>query len=66
MKMFDKRMVATGLIRLKRQEFLLWLSGFLTEEVGLIPGLAQWVKSSGVAMSCGVGFRCGSDLTLRW
>ena len=24
------------------------------EDVGLIPGLAQWVKRSGLAMSCGV------------
>ena len=66
MKMFDKCMVATGLIRLKRQEFLLWLSGFLTEEVGSIPGLAQWVTSSGVAVRCGVGCRHGLDLALLW
>ena len=32
------------------------------EVAGSIPGLAQWVK--GVAMSCGVGCRCGSDPTL--
>ena len=25
------------------------------EAAGLIPGLAQWVKDSGVAVSCGVG-----------
>ena len=25
------------------------------EDVGLIPGLAQWVKGSGIAVSCGVG-----------
>ena len=33
------------------------------EDVGVIPGLAQWVKGpvSGVAMSCGVGHRCGLD-----
>ena len=27
------------------------------EVVGLVPGLAQWVKRSGVAMSCGVGLQ---------
>ena len=31
------------------------------EDAGLIPGLAQWVKDLGVAMSCGVDCRCGSD-----
>ena len=36
------------------------------EIVGLIPGLAQWVKGSGVAVSCGVGRRRGSDLVLLW
>ena len=30
------------------------------EDAGLIPGLALWVKGSGIAMSCGVG-RSGSD-----
>ena len=34
------------------------------EVVDLIPGLAQWVKGSIVAMSCGVGCRHGSDLAL--
>ena len=32
------------------------------EVVGLIPGLVQWVKD--LAMSCGVGRRCSSDLAL--
>ena len=32
------------------------------EDVSLIPGLTQWVKRSGIAMSCGVGCRCSSDL----
>ena len=36
------------------------------EVAGLIPGLAQWVKDLGVAMSCGVGCRHGSDPTLLW
>ena len=31
-----------------------------------IPGLAQWVKGLGIAMSYGVGHRCGSDPTLLW
>ena len=34
------------------------------EDVGLIPGLASWVKGSGVDVSCGVDLRCGSDLAL--
>ena len=33
---------------------------------GLIPGLDQWFKGSGIAASCGVGCRCGSDLMLLW
>ena len=33
---------------------------------GLIPGLAQWVKESDVAMSCGVGHRGGLDLMWLW
>ena len=36
------------------------------EDVGSIPGLAQWVKGSGVAESCDVGCRCSSDLALLW
>ena len=31
------------------------------EVEGSVPVLAQWVKGSGVAVSCGVGHRCGSD-----
>ena len=34
------------------------------EVEGSIPALAQWVKQSGVAVSCGVGCRCGSDTAL--
>ena len=36
------------------------------EVAGSIPGLAQWVKRSGVAVSCGVGSRLGSDPALLW
>ena len=31
-----------------------------------IPGLAQWIKGSGIAVSCGVGCRRGSDPALLW
>ena len=36
------------------------------EVEGSSPGLAQWVKGSGVAVSCGVGCRRDSDLGLLW
>ena len=36
------------------------------EVAGSIPGLAQWVKGSGDAMSCGVGHRHSSNLALLW
>jgi len=37
------------------------------EVEGSIPDLAQWVKYlSDVAVSCGVGRRCGSDPALLW
>ena len=36
------------------------------EVEGSVPGLAQWVKGLGVALSCGVGHRCDSDPTLLW
>ena len=33
----------------------------------LVPGLAQWVKDrSIVAVSCGIGYRCGLNLALLW
>ena len=38
----------------------------IPEDVGLIPGLVQWVKGSGVAVTCGVGRRRGSDVALLW
>ena len=36
------------------------------EGAGSIPVLDQWVKGSGVAMSCGVVHRHGLDLALLW
>ena len=36
------------------------------EDRGSIPALSQWVKRSGVAMSCGVGRRRSSDLAWLW
>ena len=36
------------------------------ENASLIPGLTQWVKEAGVAVSCGVDHRCGSNLVLPW
>ena len=36
------------------------------EDTSSIPGLAQWVKGSGVAMSCGVGCRPDLDPELLW
>ena len=36
------------------------------EVTGSITGLAQWVKGSGVAVSCGVGCRRSSDPALLW
>ena len=36
------------------------------EDAGLIAGLTQWVKRSGIVVSCGVGHRPGSDLALLW
>ena len=35
------------------------------EDVGLIPGLTQWIKIC-ITMSCGVGHRCALDPTLLW
>ena len=38
----------------------------IDEDAGLIPGLAQWVRGSRVALSCGVSHRCSSDPELLW
>ena len=35
------------------------------EDMGSIPGPAQWVKVWH-ALSCSVGHRCGSDLVVLW
>ena len=34
------------------------------EDAGSIPGLAQWVEGSGVAVSCGVGYSSDSTPSL--
>ena len=38
----------------------------IREDLGLSPGLTQWVKGSGIAASCSVGHRCASDLLWLW
>ena len=36
------------------------------EDMGVIPGLTQWVKGSSIAMTCVVDLRGGSDPSLLW
>ena len=45
-----------------------WLTNptSIHEDVGLTPGLAQWVKDPGIAVSCAVGHRHGLDPELLW
>ena len=38
----------------------------INEDVGLIPGLVQWVMGLALLVSCSVGQRRGSDLVLLW
>ena len=36
------------------------------EDVGSIPGLAQWVEDHDISVSCGAGHRHSSDPVLLW
>ena len=38
----------------------------ICEDMDWIPGLDQWVKGSGIAMSCGADHRYNSDLAVLW
>ena len=38
----------------------------ISEDVGSLPSLTQWVGDPAFDISCGVGCRCSSDLTLLW
>ena len=45
-----------------------WLTNLTRNHgvAGSIPGLAQWVKNPGIAVSCGVGCRRSLDPMLLW
>ena len=51
-------------------EFLLWYSGNESDQYPERCGFHPWPRSVGpgstIAVSCGVGHRCGSDLMLLW
>ena len=38
----------------------------IPEDIDSIPGLTQWIKESGVALSCGVGCSHSLDPALLW
>ena len=48
----------------------MWLSGNIPtsihEDLGSIPGLAQWIEGSSIAVSCSVRHRSGLDPVLLW
>ena len=63
------------LIKLKHENSLLGIPivsqqvknpNSIHKDVGSIPGLAQWVRGSGVAMNCGIGWRHSLGPTLLW
>ena len=45
-----------------------WVKNLISihEDVGLIPGLSQWVKDPMLLQADGIGCRCGLDLAWLW